>query len=444
MLFSSLFHPDRVSEALDDRAWIAAMLYAEARLALVEAELGVIPAEAANAIAVQCRVDQFDVPAILREGRDTGNPVEPLVRALRRLVPEDMAQFVHLGATSQDILDTASMLLTGRAVFIMSSDLTAAAATLARLAEDYRRTLMAGRTLLQQAVPVTFGLKAAQWLSGVMRARAVLQRLPDEVLAVQLGGAAGTLASLGNRGTTVLHDFARALGLAEPAMPWHTERSRMAEIGAALALTAGVLDKIALDIVLLAQTEVGEVVESGSGRRGGSSTMPHKHNPVGSILVRACARQAQAQADLLIRDMAQEHERAAGAWQAEWPALSGALAATGGAAAWLREALDGLEVRPDRMRTNLDTTRGAIMAERIAPLLSGAMGREEAHNCMRTLTERAQHEGTDMKELLLADETVRRHLSAEEIERAMDPASYLGSTDAFIDRVLAQYREASQ
>jgi 3-carboxy-cis,cis-muconate cycloisomerase len=444
MLFSSLFLPDRVSEALDDRAWIAAMLYIEARLALVEAELGLLPAEAANAIAVQCRVDQFDVPAILREGRDTGNPVEPLVRALRRLVPVDAAQFVHLGATSQDILDSASMVLTGRAVFIMSSDLTAAAATLARLAEDHRHTLMAGRTLLQQAVPVTFGLKAAQWLSGVMRARAVLQRLPGEVLAVQLGGAAGTLASLGDRGTAVLHDFARALGLLEPAMPWHTERSRMAEIGAALALTAGVLDKIALDIVLLAQTEVGEVVESGSGRRGGSSTMPHKHNPVRSILVRACARQAQAQADLLIRGMAQEHERAAGTWQAEWPALSGALAAMGGAAAWLREALDGLEVRPDRMRTNLDATRGAIMAERIAPLLSGAMGREEAHNCMRTLTERAQREGTDMKELLLADETVRQHLSAEEIERAMDPASYLGSTDAFIDRVLAQYREANR
>jgi 3-carboxy-cis,cis-muconate cycloisomerase len=431
-----------VSDAVGDRAWFAAMLDVEAALAHASASAGVIPIEAADRIAGCCTVDRFDLTAVLRDGREAGNPAEPLVRALRHVVGGEAARYVHAGATSQDILDTAAMLVVRRTLGILDEDLAAVASSLAALAVEHRRTVMVGRTLLQQAVPITFGLTAAQWLAGVSRARAALRRLPDTVLAVQLGGAAGTLGPFGEAGTAVLRCLARELDLLEPALPWHTERTRIAEVAGALALTAGALDRIALDITLLAQTEVGEVAESGTGHHGGSSTMPHKRNQVGAIMVRACVRQTEAQAEVLLRSMAQEHERAAGAWQAEWPALSGALAGTAGAAAWLREALDGLQVYPERMRQNLERTGGLIMSEWLAALLSKHLGREEAHACLRALGERARETSRPLIEMLLEDETVRRYLSPEEIERAMAPTEYLGSTDAFIDRALAQYRDS--
>jgi 3-carboxy-cis,cis-muconate cycloisomerase len=342
---------------------------------------------------------------------------------------------VHLGATSQDILDTAAMLVTRRALSLIEADLAAMAGHLARLAEQHRGTLMVGRTLLQQAVPITFGLKAAGWLAGVTRARAAVYRVRREALAVQLGGAAGTLAPLSGVGIGVLQDFARRLDLAEPALAWHTERTRIAEIAGALALTAGALDTVALDIALLAQTEVGEVIERGD-TAGGSSTMPHKHNPVRAVMARACVRRAQADAGVLFAAMGQEHERATGAWQAEWPALSGALACTGGAAWWLKQSLEALEVRPERMRANLDETGGLIMAERVALVLAEHLGREGAHRLMRELSRRAQEEGRSMCQVLRTDDTVRRWLSAEQIDEVLAPAGYLGSTDAFVDRAL--------
>jgi 3-carboxy-cis,cis-muconate cycloisomerase len=244
-------------------------------------------------------------------------------------------------------------------------------------------------------------------------------------------------------GVEVLQEFARRLELAEPALPWHTERSRMGEIAGALAVTAGVLDSIALDISLLAQTEVGEVAEMGDGHQGGSSTMPHKENPVRVVMVRACVREAQAQADVLFRCMAQEYERAAGAWQAEWPALSGALVWTGGAAWWLDQSLDGLRICPERMRANLEVTRGLIMAERAAGVLTEHLGRQKTHELLRSLSLRARDEGRTLGELLLANEAVRAQVGQDEIERAMDPASYLGSAGAFIDRALALHEASS-
>jgi len=314
MLFASLFLPAELNEAVGDRAWVQAMLDAEGALAAAEAAFGLIPIQAAEAIAACCSADRFDVDALMRDARSVGNPAEPLARALCRAVPSHVRDFVHHGATSQDVLDTAAMLVTRRALNMVDVDLSCIAADLARLAEEHRDTLMAGRTVLQQAVPITFGLKTAGWLAGVMRARTVVRRVQREALAVQLGGAAGTLASLDGAGIGVLEEFARRLQLAEPALPWHTERTRMAEIAGALSLTVGVLDTVALDTILLAQTEVGE---GGSGRQGSSSTMPHKQNPVRSMMARACVREAQAQADVLFRSMAQEHEWAAGAWQAE-------------------------------------------------------------------------------------------------------------------------------
>jgi 3-carboxy-cis,cis-muconate cycloisomerase len=385
LLFDALFVPDSLREAVSGRAWVAAMLEAERALAVAEGRLGVIPAEAAEQIAAACNPEAFDPEQLGVEGRQAANPAEPLVRALRDAVGGEAARYVHWGATSQDVLDTAAMLVARRSLELILRDLEAVAATCARLADEHRATIMAARTLLQQAVPTTFGLKAAYWLVGVVEARG---RLADVGLAAQLGGAAGTLASLGDRGTEVLREYSKEVGLAEPEVPWHTVRVRVGELGGALALASGACAKIALDVTLLAQTEVAEV---STGDEGRSSTMPHKQNPASAVLSIASSRQAHAHAGVLTASLVQEHERATGAWQSEWAALSGALGYTGGAVAATRSALDALQVDEGRMRQNL---------------------REE------TLSEQ----------------------TAIGIEGTGDPADYLGSASAFIDRALELYR----
>lgn len=317
-LLDDLFVPERIGKLTSDEAWLQALLDAEAALAAAEAEAGLIPPEAARAIAGACEASGFDAAALGRQGRAAGNPVVPLVAALAERVSGDAAGFVHWGATSQDIMDTGAMLLARRALGGIDAELGGVAAACARLADEHRATPIAGRTLLQQALPSTFGLKAAGWLTSVTEARERLAAIP---LAVQLGGAAGTLASLGRDGERVLAVLAAELGLAEPTVPWHTARQRVAELGAALAIAAGTLEKIALDLALLAQTEVGEVAEASGGGRGGSSTLPQKRNPIGSVLAIASARRVRGAAGVLLESIAGEHERAAGAWQAEWEAL---------------------------------------------------------------------------------------------------------------------------
>jgi 3-carboxy-cis,cis-muconate cycloisomerase len=371
------------------------MLEVEAALADAEAEAGLIPTEAAEAIRSACEPDGFDVDGLSREGRLSANPVVPLVAALREKVGGDAAGFVHYGATSQDVMDTAAMLVAKRTLSEIRAELDGVAAACAGLARTHRDTPMAGRTLLQQALPTTFGLKAAGWLDSVVATR---ERLGSLSLSVQLGGAAGTLASIGPEGERVVGLLAKRLDLEEPALPWHTQRLRIADLGAALALTAGALEKIALDVLLLSQTEVREVAERSGGGRGGSSSMPHKRNAVGSVLAIACARRVRGDAGVLLAAMPQEHERAAGAWQSEWASLSDALALTGGAAEAMREALEGLEVRSERMRENLE---------------------------------------------LLRAELSEAELSEEEIDRALDPAGYLGSAGLFVDRALSRYGEGS-
>jgi 3-carboxy-cis,cis-muconate cycloisomerase len=413
-LFSGLFVPDHVRAATSDEAWLRALLDVEAALAIAEAEAGVIPGEAMTAIVAACQAPRFGPEAIGREARASGNPVVPLVAALTDQVPDDAAGYVHWGATSQDVMDTAAMLIAQRALLGVEDELSGVAAACARLAEEHRATPIAARTLLQQALPTTFGLKAAVWLDGVMQAWARLQAVAP---AVQLGGAAGTLGSLGDHGVRVMSAFAERLALVEPALPWHTARHRVADLGAALAIAAGAVEKIALDLVLLAQTEVGEVAEASGGGRGGSSTLPHKRNPVGSVLAIACARRVRGAAGVLLEAMPQEHERAAGAWQSEWEALREALALTGGAAAAAREALEGLEVRPGRMRQNLEATGGLVLAESVTMALAERIGRQEAK---------------------------RAELTEPEIDRALDPAGYLGSAEAFVDRALSGYRAGSE
>ena len=429
--FEDILVPDDLRDAVSDRAWLAALLEAERALASAEAIAGVIPPDAARAIAARCRPELFDGAALAGSGRAAGNPVEPLVRELAAAVGGGASAFVHVGATSQDIMDTAAMLVSKRALQLVCDRLGAAAARCAELTGAHRSTVMAGRTLLQHAVPTTFGLKCAVWLVALMDARDGLERIRRDRLAAQLGGAAGTLAALGDRGLEVARLFAYELGMPEAAMPWHADRQRIAELGTALATTAGAAAKIAGDIVLLSQTEVGEVAE---GAGGASSTMPQKHNPVASVRAVACARQARGHASVLLAAVDGEHERAAGAWQSEWAALSGALACAGGAAAHVAEALAGLEVDADRMRQNLDATGGMVLAERVSQVLAPRLGRAAAHDVVSD----AAATGS-FRWALVADGRVG--LTTDEVDALLDPDAYLGSAEALIDRALGRYAD---
>jgi 3-carboxy-cis,cis-muconate cycloisomerase len=433
--FGPLFVPEQLLDAVSTHAWLQAMLEVESALARAEAAAGVVPANAAAAIVDGCRAELYDFGRLLEQGRALGNPVEPLVRALREEAGDDGAAYVHRGATSQDVMDTASMLVSRRALGLILQELDRVAAGLAALAEAHRSTPIAARTLLQQAVPTTFGLKAAGWLVGVLDARQRLEQVRAERLAAQLGGAAGTLAALEGKGAEVLSRFASELELAEPVLPWHTNRARIAELGTALDLCASVLAKVGLDLVLLAQTEVGEVHERTDG---GSSTMPQKRNPVHSVLARACAQLVSGYASVLSRTVVQEHERAAGAWHAEWDALSGALAYAGGAAWNVAEALDGLDVDTLRMEQNLELTGGLIVTERVALALGGG----DAHYVVRDAVLRASESGRTFADELKGDERV--DLSEGELSTALDPRTYLGSAEAFVDRALALYREGHE
>jgi len=345
--FDRLFVPRAAAEAVSDAAWLAAMLDVERALARAESATGVITASALAAIESACDPSAYDAGELLEAGRAPGNPVEPLVRTIRERVGPDEAPYVHVGATSQDVLDSAAMLVSRRAVALLRGELDGVAAACARLAREHRSTPAMARTLLQQAVPTTFGARVAGWLDGVLDARDGLAGLR---FPAQLGGAAGTLEPLGAHALDVMRAFAAELGLEEPVAPWHTQRGPVASIAAALGRSASAGAKIAGDVVLLAQNEVGEV----SPREGGrSSAMAHKRNPVDAVLARACARLTRANAAVL-EGGEYELERAAGAWHAEWPALSAALAYANGAAAAARRCLEGLDVHADRMRANLN------------------------------------------------------------------------------------------
>jgi len=430
--FDALFVPDDLREAVSGRSWLEAMLEAERALANAGAIAGVVPEGAAAKIAAECSADAYDWDVLLLEWRRSGSPADALVRTLVRRAGEDAGRWVHLGATSQDIVDTAAMLVARRALGLVVGRLTRAADACAELARTHRNTPMAGRTLLQHAVPTTFGLKAAGWLVALADARGRLAEL-REALPAQLGGAAGTLSALGEQGIEVSALFARELALAEPTLPWHANRTPIAELGASLSIAAGVVGKVALDLQLLAQTEVAEVRESGDG--GGSSAMPQKRNPVGATWARAGAELARGHASVLIGPAAVEHERGAGSWQAEGDALSGALATTGGAAAALAGALDVLEVDAERMRANLDLSGGAIVAERLALVLTERLGRNEARTLVRRASHRAAEAGGTLRDAVAGESG----LTTAELDATFDPASYLGSAGALVDRALARY-----
>jgi 3-carboxy-cis,cis-muconate cycloisomerase len=440
-IFETIVTTDDLLAATSDGAFVQAMLDVESALARVEAELGVVPAQAAREIAARCDASQVNLDELGRAARAGGNPVIPLVAAVRGSLPASARDYLHFGATSQDVLDTASMLIVARALRLIDADLAQLAAGCAALAEAHRTTPMAGRTLLQQALPITFGQKAAGWLVAVLDVRAHLAAVVPR-LAAQLGGAAGTLASLGDAGPAVLAALAGALGLAEPVLPWPTDRTRVAEVAVALGLVSGAGAKIAWDVALLMQTEVAEVREPASPGRGGSSTLPHKRNPVGAAAVGAAWRHANALVGLLLAGLVQEHERAVGAWQAEWPALGSLLKMAGGIAARVRETVVGLEVSPDAMARNLALTGGVLLSERVVAALAPSLGRDAALAVVQGAGQRCSVGGRTFADELLADPALADRLSAAELSHLLDPLGYLGSAELFVDRALAAYRSA--
>ena len=455
-LFGGVFGRSGVEAG--DTAWLQAMLDTEAALARALEQAGMAPAGAGAAVTATAQAANFDVDELGELAALTGNPVPGLARELARRVPQTAVSAVHRGATSQDIVDTAAMLLARRAIDVILPDLARAADAAAGLASQHRSTIMIGRTLLQQAVPVTFGLTAAGWMTAVDEAREGLAAVSSRRLAVQFGGAAGTLASLGDRGRQVAALLANELDLALPVLPWHTDRLRIIDLGAALARTAAALGKIARDVTLLAQSEVGEVSEGaaasnrrgaqgGSGgpasapRRGGSSAMPNKHNPVASIAILGCTRQVPGLLATLVAAGEQEYQRAAGAWHAEWEPLTALLRLTGSASSWAADLLPGLTVDTSRMAANLAATKGLLLAENLTSLLTGVLGPAQAHDLVAEAADRAVSAGLPLNDVLLSvpkleDQLVSAGITAEQIDAALTPAGYLGAADAFTTAAL--------
>jgi 3-carboxy-cis,cis-muconate cycloisomerase len=438
-----------------DTAWLQAMLDAEAGLARALERAGLAPAGAGAAVTVAAKAADFDVAELGELAALTGNPVPGLARALARRIGGSAAGAVHRGATSQDILDTAAMLLAATAIDVTKADLERAADAAANLAESHRGTLMIGRTLLQQAVPVTFGVVAAGWLAGLDAAIDGLTRVRETRLAVQLGGAAGTLASLGADGTRVKALLAEELGLPDPPLPWHTERLRVIDVASAMARVTATLSKVARDVTLLAQTEVAEATEGapasggeqrpgGTPRRGGSSAMPNKNNPVAAVAILGCAKQVPGLLATIVASAEQEHQRAAGAWHAEWQPFSDILRLAGSAAAWGSDLLSHLDVDTAKMAANLTAAGGLPLAERVTALLRNALGGPQAHDLVATAAARSTSSGLPLRDVLLASPELEGKLAAagitaDQIDAALDPAGYLGSSDEFITAALAAH-----
>ncbi|HTU76583.1 MAG TPA: lyase family protein [Trebonia sp.] len=475
---------DRGDVATGDAAWLQALLDTEAGLARALERASLAPSGAGAAVtraAVAADLSAGEVAEVARASELTGNPVPGLARMLARRVPGFAAPAVHRGATSQDIMDTAAMLLARRAATVIGRDLMVAARAAARLAGAHRGTLMIGRTLLQQAVPLTFGVVAAGWLAGLDGAVEGLDAVARTRLAVQFGGAAGTLASLGEDGPAVVALLAEELGLAAPPLPWHTERLRVIDVAVAMARVTAALGKIARDVTLLAQTEVGEVAEGSDGtgsavagpagagsagtgsagtgsavagpagpgaggpRRGGSSAMPNKRNPVASVAILGCSRQVPGLLATLVASAEQEHQRAAGAWHAEWQPFSDTLRLAGSAAAWGADLLGGLSVDPARMAANLAASGGLPLAERVTGLLAGAFGGPAAHDLVAGAAARAAGAGVPLRDVLAAiPEVEQAHVTASQVDAALDPAGYLGAADQFIDAALEAHERLAR
>jgi 3-carboxy-cis,cis-muconate cycloisomerase len=428
----------------DDVTTLQHMLDFESALARAEAAVGVIPERAAKGIAKSCDAKAFDVAALAEAATRSGNLAIPLVKDLTAKVADadaEAARYVHWGATSQDVIDTAAMLTLRKGIDVLLADLSRAIKGFAALAEQHRHTAVVARTWLQHALPMPFGLKLAEYAAALHRSKLRLKRLSEETLALQFGGAAGTLAALGSKGLAVSEALSRELALPLPEAPWHTHRDRIAEAASVLAILTGTCGKIARDTSLLMQTDVAEAFEPAGAGRGGSSTMPHKRNPVAAASALGAATMAPNLAATIFAAQVQDHERSAGPWHAEWPTLPALMLVASGALAAIVDLAEGLEVDAARMRENLDATHGLIMAEAVTFALAETIGKRDAHHLIEAASKRAIAEKKHLRDMLTNDSKVTAHLDATKIAELFEPMAYQGASQALIDRLLASLEE---
>jgi 3-carboxy-cis,cis-muconate cycloisomerase len=437
-VLGALYGTDAMRAAMGEHAFLQRMLDVEAALARAQARLGIIPAEAAPAITAAADATRLDLPAMAAATRNTGYPVVGLVKQLSALAGPDAGRWTHWGATTQDIMDTAVVLQLRDGLALIETDLHATITGFATLAAAHRDTVMAGRTHLQHALPVTFGYKVAVWLAPLLAARDGLPRVRDRALRLSFGGAAGTLASLGDQGLAVSRELAAELSLSEADIPWHVGRDGLAEAVCWLGILCGTLAKIATDVMLMMQTELAEVSEPHVRGRGGSSTMPQKRNPIACEYVLSQARGVHALVPQMLGAMAQDFERGTGPWQTELLALPQAFLLGHGALAQARFIAEGLVVDAARMRRNVDATGGLIVSEAVMMGLAPVFGRGEAHHIVNDACDLAIAEGIGLTAALMRDKRVSAKLDEAAIATMTDPAAYLGSAGAFVDRVLAR------
>jgi 3-carboxy-cis,cis-muconate cycloisomerase len=441
-IFRDIFGTEAMRTVFSDGTRIQYYLDIEAALARVQARLGIIPEAAADEICRHCSVDQYDFAKLKTQTERIGYPVLPVVQQLVGLCRDGLGEWCHWGATTQDITDTATIMQIRAALALIEQDLDAIAATLADLARRYRDTPMAGRSNLQQAVPITFGYKMAVLLAAFERHRQRLRELKPRVLVGEFGGAAGNLSSLGQDGLKVQAALMQELKLGQPEIAWHTARDRVAEVGCFLGLVTGTLGKIALDVKLMMQTEVEELYEPFHEGRGSSSTMPQKRNPISSVYITACTSMVRQLSAALLDAMVEDHERATGPWEIEWIALPDIFVLSAGALSQARFLLGGLQVDPVRMRANLDITRGLIVSEAVMMGLGPHLGRQRAHDLVYDICRKVIASGRPLLDLLAEDPEISPHMTREQLAPLVDPANYLGLCGEMVDRVLALHESA--
>jgi len=445
-LFDAYFTSSDMREIFSDRGRVQGMLDFEAGLARAQARVGVIPSEAVGPIEAACDAAHYDFEMLGEAIASAGNSAIPLVKMLgKQIAATDPGaeRHVHLGATSQDVMDTGLVLQLRDAVDLIEGDLAALGTALAEQARRYAVTPLAGRTWLQHATPVTLGMKIAGWLGALTRSRERLQQLKPRLLVLQFGGASGTLAALGENALAVAETLADELELELPEQPWHTHRDRLVELAATLGLIAGTLGKVGRDISLLMQTEAAEVFEPSAPGKGGSSTMPHKRNPVGAAVLIGAATRVPGLLAILFAAMPQEHERSLGLWHAEWETLPEICCLVSGA---LQQALliaRGMEVDSSRMLKNLDLTKGLVLAEAVSIVLAQRLGRETAHHLLEQCCKRAVAEKRHLRAVLADEPQVTAELSSDELDRLLDPAHYLGQAKTWVERALAEHSRLS-
>ncbi len=437
-IFQGIFSTDAMRAVWSDENRTQKYLDIEAALARVQARLGLIPQEACDEIVRHCRLDEIDMARLRQQTERIGYPILGVVTQVNQLCRDKLGEYVHWGATTQDITDTATVLQIREGLALVEADLQRLAAGLAALARTHRLTPMVGRSNLQQAIPVTFGYKMAGLLSAVQRHQERLAQLKPRVLVGEFAGAAGTLASLQTGAMDTQAGLCAELGLDQPVIAWHTIRDNIAEVGAFLGLVGGTLGKLSTDVKLMMQSEVGEVFEPYHHGRGSSSTMPQKRNPIGSCYIHAAISVVRQHAAALMDAMVADHERSTGPWEIEWIVLPEAFCLMAGALKQAIAIVEGLEVDPAAMRRNLDLTGGLVMSEAVMMGLGPHIGREFAHDMVYDLCRESLQRGVPLIELLAGHEQIARHLSRAQLEALLDPANYLGQSGVMVDRVLAR------